>query len=125
MTTEQVKALADQHIRVGDQWVIQRQLANLGWARRSVGSTRIQLGADHAPQRLQETLDKRLHESMPYSNGRLRLLTEDKLKPGVKRILAMFDEHHAPQLADEARRLADGGATTISSISVRPDSSAR
>lgn len=119
MTPEQVKALAENQIAIGDQMVIQRQLASLGWqGRQGAGSTRIQLGADHAPKRLQEAIDKALHESMPYGNGVL-LLTEDaKLKPGVKRILAMFDQIHGAALDAEARRLADGGPTTVSNISV-------
>lgn len=115
-TKEQAQALAANQITLGDQMVVSQQLQTLGW--QGLGSTRLQLGADYAPQRLQETIDKRLQESLPYSNGRLRLLTEEKLKPGVKRILAMFDQYYAPQLDAEARRLADGGATTISSISV-------
>lgn len=119
MTPEQVKALADNQIAIGDQMVIQRQLTQLGWqGRRGVGSTRIQLGADHAPKRLQESIDKALHESLPYGNGVLRLTEDAKLKPGVKRILAMFDQVNAAALDAEARRLADGGPTTISSISV-------
>lgn len=118
MTPEQVRALAEQQIKVGDQWVIQRQLADLGWQGRGVGSTRIQMGADQAPKRLQAAIDKALHESLPYGNGRLRLTEETKLKPGVRRILALFDQQHGAQLDAEARHLADGGATTIGSISV-------
>lgn len=115
-TAEQVTALAENQITLGDQLVINQQLAHMGWTGR--GSTRIQLGADHAPKRLQDALDQRLKESPSYGNGQLRLTEEKKLKPGVRRILAMFDERHAAQLDAEARRLADGGPTTISNISV-------
>ncbi|HRY16460.1 MAG TPA: hypothetical protein P5330_11385, partial [Candidatus Competibacteraceae bacterium] len=119
MTPEQVKALADNQIAIGDQMVIQRQLTQLGWqGRQGVGSTRIQLGADHAPKRLQDAIDKALHDSMPYGNGILRLTEDAKLKPGVKRILAMFDQINGAALDAEARRLADGGPTTVSSMDV-------
>ena len=118
MSEDQVLALADNQISIGDQMAVNQQLRTLGWQGRMTGSARIQLGADHAPRRLQEAIDKALQESLPYGNGVLRLTEEKKLKPGVKRILSMFDQTHGAALDAEVRRLADGGPTTVSSMEV-------
>lgn len=118
MSEEQVLALADNQISIGDQMAVHQQLRALGWQGHMAGSTHIQLGADHAPRRLQEAIDKRLHESLPYSNHRLRLTEEAKLSPSVRRVLALFDERHGAQLDAEARILADGGATSVSNMNV-------
>ena len=117
-TPEQVKALAEQQIALGHQIGISTQLAQMGYQGRMVGSTRITLGADRSPLKLQEHIDQRLKESVAFGNGQLRLREEKTLKPGVRRILAEFDRTHARQLDEEARMLADGGATTVSNMSV-------
>lgn len=118
MTEGQVKALADQQIQVGDQWVVSQKLASMGWNRTTAGTTHIQMGEDHTPLRLQETIDQHLKTSLPYGNGRLKLTEDSKLRPGVRRILAEFDRLNAEALHAEALRLADGGPTTVSNITV-------
>lgn len=118
MTAEQVKALAEHQIKLGDQMAVTKQLAHRGYPIHGVGSMHIDLGVDQAPKRLQEMLDRQLRESLHFGNGKLRLTEEAKLKPVVKRVLAIFDHTYAARLSEEARRLADGGDTTTSNISV-------
>lgn len=59
-------------------------------------------------RRLQERVDGTLRRT----GRRLSLTPDDKLSPGVRRVLALFDAHNGPRLAQECRTLADGGSTT-------------
>lgn len=112
---EQVKALAEQQIKLGYKIGVNRQLANLGYALPK-GSMHISLGAYNGPMQLQEKIDAGLRDS--YSAGHLRLTEEKKLKPHVRRVLAEFDRTHGAELAGELRQLADGGAGTVSNMVV-------
>lgn len=111
---EQVKALAEQQIKLGHQIGINRQLAALGYGLPK-GSMHISLGADNSAKQLQEWIDQGLKNS--YSAGHLKLTEEKNLKPHVRRVLAEFDRVHGAELANE-RKLADGGATTVSNAVV-------
>lgn len=117
MSPEQVKALAEQQIAVGQRISVSNQLARLGY-QRPVGSTRITLLPGRSAVQLQEHIDQRLKDSAAFGNGQIRVTEEKKLKPGVRRILAEFDRTHARQLDEEARMLADGGAATVSNMAV-------
>lgn len=118
MTPEQVKALADQQLAIGDQMAITRQLTALGW--QGHGSTRITLGADHAPKKLQESINAGLRQSASFGTRRnsLRLTEDEQLHPFAKRVLAMFDGMHGAALDAEARLLADGGNTRVANQDV-------
>lgn len=115
-TPAQVEAIAHHVIALAEQMAVSLKLAGMGY--RMQGSTRIEVGDDQSPLKLQEIINAKLRDSTAYGNGRLRLLDEKDLKPAVKKILAEFDQINGPALAAEARRLADGGATTVSNINV-------
>ena len=115
-TAEEVEALARQQIQLADQMAISNKLSSLGW--KGNGSTRISLGDDTSPLKLQDHINGRLKDSLSHGNGRLRLKDDKDLNPAVKRILAEFDRVNGQALHDEAKRLADGGATTVSNLNV-------
>jgi phage I-like protein len=117
-TPEQIKALAEQQIALGHQIGVSAQLARLGYQGQMVGSTRITLGDDASPLKLQEHINGKLKDSLSHGNGRLRLKDDKDLKPAVKRILAEFDRANGQALYEETKRLADGGATTVSNLNV-------
>lgn len=111
-TPAQVETIAAQVIALADQMAVSTQLASLGWPMQ--GSARITTGEDASPVKLQAAINDKLALS-----GRPLKLTADKdLKPPVRKILAEFDRLHGAALADEAKRLADGGATTVSNLNV-------
>jgi hypothetical protein len=116
MSAEQVQALAAQQIALADQMAISRQLSALGWQ----GSTRVTVGADASPLKLQEEIHNGLRQSYSFGNPRagLRLTEEAKLHPFAKRVLAMFDRLHGAELAAETRALADGGNTRVANMDV-------
>jgi hypothetical protein len=116
MTVEQVQALAAQQTALADQVAVSRQLSALGWQ----GSTRITLGTDHSPLKLQEDIHQGLRQSYSFGSSRtgLRLTEEAKLHPFAKRVLALFDRQNAADLAAETRLLADGGPTKVANMDV-------
>lgn len=111
-TAEQVKLLADHVIAMADQATVSAKLAGLGYPIQ--GSARITMGEDASPMKLQETINGKL----ALSGRPLKLTAEKDLKAPVRKILAEFDRLHGPALADEAKRLADGGATTVGNLNV-------
>lgn len=115
-TPAQVEAIAHHVIELAEQMAVSMKLAGMGY--RMQGSTRIEVGDDQSPLKLQETINAKLRDSMAYGNGRLKLAEDKDLKPAVKKILAEFDQINGPALAAEVRRLADGGATTVSNLNV-------
>lgn len=115
-TADEVEALARQQIQLADQMAISNKLSSLGW--KGNGSTRISLGDDTSPLKLQDHINGKLKDSLSHGNGRLRLKDDKDLNPAVKRILAEFDRVNGQALHDEAKRLADGGAITVSNLNV-------
>lgn len=113
---EQVERMAQNQIRMAEQMAVSAKLAGLGWS--AAGSTRIESGDDRSPLKLQERINAKLAGSLAHGNGRLKLKDEKALSPAAKRILAAFDAANGRALHDEAKRLADGGATTVSNITV-------
>jgi hypothetical protein len=111
-TAEQVKLLADHVIAMADQATVSAKLASLGYPIQ--GSARITMGEDASPMKLQETINGKL----ALSGRPLKLTAEKDLKAPARKVLAEFDRLHGPALADEAKRLADGGATTVSNLNV-------
>jgi hypothetical protein len=111
-TPAQIETIAAHVIALADQMVVSAKLAGLGYPIN--GSARVALGEERSPMKLQEAINAKLALS-----GRPLKLTADKdLKAPVRKILAEFDRLHGPALADEAKRLADGGATTVSNLNV-------
>lgn len=111
-TPAQVESVAAHVIAMADQMAVSAKLASLGYPIQ--GSARVTLGEESSPMKLQEAINAKLALS-----GRPLKLTADKdLKAPVRKILAEFDRLHGPALAAEAKRLADGGATTVGNLNV-------
>lgn len=110
-TPAQVESVAAHVIALADQMAVSAKLVGMGYPIQ--GSARVTLGED-SPMKLQEAINAKLALS-----GRPLKLTADKdLKAPVRKILAEFDRLHGPALAAEAKRLADGGATTVGNLNV-------
>lgn len=114
MTVEQVELLAQQQLKLAEQMAISAKLASLGW--QAQGSTRIEMGSDSGPKKLQEAIDRNLKASYETANRGLRLLDDAKIPAVVRCILAEFDRINAHRLAQESRLLADGGTTTTDNM---------
>lgn len=115
-TPAQVESIAKHVIALAEQMAVSAKLAGLGY--RVQGSTRIALGDDQSPMQLQEKINGQLKRSLAYGNGQLKLRDDKDLSPAAARILAEFDRSNGAALHAEAKRLADGGATTVSNINV-------
>lgn len=112
ITPAQVESVAAHVIALADQMAVTAKLASLGYPIQ--GSARITIGEGQSPTKLQETINAKL----ALAGRPLKLTAEKDLKAPVRKILAEFDRQHGAALADEAKRLADGGATTVGNISV-------
>lgn len=111
---EQVEALAGQQLKLAEQMAVTAKLAALGWS--GQGTTRIHVGELDGPRQLQESIDRHLRDSPESENRRLKLTPQDKLRASVRCILAEFDRAHARELAEEAKRMADGGTTSTLNV---------
>jgi len=111
-TPAQVEAVAGHVIALADEMAVRAKLASLGYPIQ--GSARVTVGEDQSPLKLQEAINVNL----ALAGRGLRLKAEKDLKAPVRKILAEFDRLHGAALADEAKRLADGGATTVSNLNV-------
>ncbi|HRD65710.1 MAG TPA: phage protease [Candidatus Competibacter sp.] len=113
---QQVSQLAAQQIKLAEQMAVTAKLAGLGWA--PSGSTRISSGEDQSPLKLQEQINQQLQNSLSFGNNKLRLKADKDLHPAVRRILSEFDRNNGAALHEEAKRLADGGSTTVGNLNV-------
>lgn len=112
MSEPQIKALADNQIRLGNQMSAASKLAGLGWEPPGVGgSVHIQGGDSNAIKQLQEHADQRLGitklpDSRRYAATDGTLQEENKAL--AEQVLAEFDRQNARRLHDESVRLAAG-----------------
>lgn len=109
MSDDQVKKLAEKVINAGNEMERSRKLAEMGYDLGAAGQ-HIQVGDAPVGQKLGQDMRKKLGES---AEGRLSLPEEDKCSPFVRRVLAEFDRHNGPRLAEESKRLAGDGSTNI------------
>ena len=111
MTEDQVRALAEHQIAVGNKTEAQIKLSASGYQATSVqGTPHIQLGDDSGSLQLQETINQNLGNS--YAGSALRLTEEAKLNPFARKVLQIFDHLNARRLHAESKQLA-GGETNI------------
>jgi hypothetical protein len=118
MTADQVKRLADNQIKHGNDLAVARQLAAQGFKRS--GSPTITLDESNTIKSLQETVDKRLGitgmpEGRRFSNTGGKL--QDVNKNFAEKVLAEFDATNAAQLHREHKLLAAGDGL-VSDVSV-------
>lgn len=107
MTPEQVKAMAAQQIKLGNELEASKQLAAMGYqVPGAAGNVHIQMGDGAAPLKLQEHINKGLKSTS--AGQHLRLAADDKMHPFVAEALAVFDRTHARQLHEESKQLANG-----------------
>jgi hypothetical protein len=119
-TSEQINALAEQQIKLGNQISIGQQLAMQGY--QIAGNAHISVDDSNNVKSLQETIDKRLgyaglSDSQRYADtgGTLQAANKEM----VERVLAEYDANptNAQNLRAEHKMLA-GGAGDISDVTV-------
>jgi hypothetical protein len=114
MTADQVKRLAENQIKHGNELSAAKQLAGMGFAR-PAGSVYISVDDSNNIKALQAEMDKRLGvtarpDAERFSNTGGKLL--DKNKAFAEKVLAEFDAAHGPQLYREHKMLAGGDNMT-------------
>ena len=114
-TEDQVRALAEQQISIGERLESARQLSVLGFPA-PAGTVVIATGGNNSSEirTLSESIRVALAQTGPAQAGELRLCEETKLPPFVQRVLAQFDAEngHALHRELEARKLAGGPVST-------------
>lgn len=118
MTAEQVKKLAENQIKHGNELASARKLSAMGFS--FSGSAHITVDSSNEVKALQEVVDRRLGiAGMPDSrrfvatNGAL----QDANKALVEKVLAEFDARNGAQLHREHKMLA-GGDGIVSDVAV-------
>ncbi len=109
MTAEQVKRLAENQIKHGNELAAARKLAAMGYA--PAGSVIISVDASNEVKALQEIADRRLGISRLPDNIRFAATGGQLLavnKEIAERVLAEFDAIHGAQLHAEHKLLAAG-----------------
>lgn len=121
MSADQVKKLAANQIKHGNEVAAARQLAGMGY-QFPAGSVHISVDSSNEVKALQEEVDKRLYSRMPghrryaLSNG----VAIDANKPLVDDALALYDAQNGRRLHEEARalkRLA-AGDSVVSDVAI-------
>lgn len=118
MSADQVKRLAENQIKHGNELAVAKQLSALGY--RPAGSVHISVDSSNEVKKLQDEADKRLgfagmQAARRFSNtgGQLQTLNKDF----AEKVLAQFDAEHGAQLHREHKMLA-GGDSLVSDVSV-------
>lgn len=119
MTADQVKRLAENQIKHGNELAVAKQLSAMGFSR-PAGSVHITVDSSNQVKALQEEADKRLgitgmQASRRFSNtgGVLQVVNKDF----AEKVLAAFDAERGQQLHREHKMLA-GGDGVVSDVSV-------
>lgn len=118
MSADQVKALAEHHIKLGNDMAVSTQLAGMGY--QVAGFPHISVDHANDVKALQETTDRRLGildtpDSRRFANTGGQLQKENKAF--VEKVLAEFDRARAADLHRERKMLA-GGDGIVSDVSV-------
>ena len=119
MTAAQVKRLAENQIKHGNELAVAKQLSSMGFAR-PAGSVHITLDEGNNIKALQEQMDRRLGildrpDAERFSNTGGKL--QEKNKKLAEKILAQFDSERGAQLHREHKMLA-GGDGSVSDVAV-------
>ena len=118
MTAEQVTALAQHQIRLGNDLSVAQQLAQRGFG--ASGTPRITMDESNSVKQLQETVDRRLGildrsdaDRFRFTGGALQAAN----KAFAERVLAQFDAERGAQLSAEHKMLA-GGDGIVSDVAL-------
>lgn len=119
MTAEQVKKLAENQIKHGNEVAAAKKLTSMGWQFPS-GTVHISVDDSNAVKALQETADRRLgildmSDSRRFANTGGKL--QDANKAYADKVLAEFDRANAAKLHAEHKMLA-GGDGLVSDVAV-------
>jgi hypothetical protein len=118
MTADQVKRLAENQIKHGNELAASKQLSAMGFQR--TGSVHITVDSSNEVKKLQEEADKRLGIS-GMSDGRRFSNTGGQLqtvnKEFAEKVLAAFDAERGAQLHREHKMLASGDSL-VSDVTV-------
>lgn len=119
MNADQVKRLAENQIKHGNELAVAKQLSAMGFAR-PAGSVHITVDSSNEVKKLQDEADKRLgfanmQASRRYSNtgGQLQTINKEY----ADKVLAAFDIERGAQLHREHKMLASGDSL-VSDVSV-------
>ncbi|MCP4468138.1 MAG: hypothetical protein GY813_15505, partial [Halieaceae bacterium] len=121
MAPEQVKALSDNQINMGNQISAAARLAGQGFqVPGAAGSVHIGVDDSNAVKSLQETMDRRLgildlSDAKRFESTGGKLLEENK--KFADKVLRQFDAEHAPALREEHKMLS-GGDGVVSDVVV-------
>jgi Mu-like prophage I protein len=121
MSASQVKRLAENQIKHGNDLAVARQLAAQGFAR-PAGSVHITVDSSNEVRALQEEVDKRLYARMPahkryaLSNG----APIEGNKALVEEALALYDAQNGRRLHEEAQahKRLGAGDSVVSDVAV-------
>ncbi len=119
MTSDQVKALAENQLKSAENMAVQIQLAAKGFGG-GAGHVHISMDESNSIKQLQDTIDKRLgYADMPEGERFERTggTLQAKNKKLAEDVLAQFDMERGRELQEEAKMLA-GGVGTISDTAV-------
>lgn len=119
MTADQVKRLAENQIKHGNEMAAAKQLAGMGFQFPS-GNVRISVDSSNEVKALQEAVDKRLgYTGMPDARrfertaGQLQTVNKEL----AEKALAVYDAANGYRLHEEHKMLA-GGDSKVSDVSV-------
>lgn len=108
MSESQVKALAMQQIKLGQNIESQKKLAGMGFNGQGAGgSVIIQSGHNVGAMKLAEDIRKNLKQTSAFSNGSIRL--SETVDPFVDRVLSLFDAQYNDKLNLEYKVLSGEG----------------
>lgn len=108
MSESQVKALAMQQIKLGQNIESQKKLAGMGFNGQGAGgSVIIQSGHNVGAMKLAEDIRKNLKQTSAFSNGSIRL--SETVDPFVDRVLSLFDAQYNDKLNREYKVLSGEG----------------
>ena len=108
MSEPQVKALAMQQIKLGQNIESQKKLAGMGFNGQGAGgSVIIQSGHNVGAMKLAEDIRKNLKQTSAFSNGSIRL--SETVDPFVDRVLSLFDAQYNDKLNREYKVLSGEG----------------
>ncbi len=108
MSKDQVKALAMQQIKLGQNIESQKKLAGMGFGGQPArGSVFIASGHNVGAMKLAEDVRKNLKQTSAFSNGSIRL--SETVDPFVDRVLSLFDTQYNDKLNREYKVLSGEG----------------
>ncbi|MBF0383619.1 MAG: hypothetical protein HQL69_21570 [Magnetococcales bacterium] len=106
MGDDQIVALADNQIKLGQEMEVNSQLAMQGFNTGAQGSVRMSMDSSQGTIKLQENINDMLKLSSSFAGG--GLLLQKEVSPFVALVLSEYDRINEPRLAMEQKFLANG-----------------